>query len=136
MTVERHSGRCPCGISSCVSWIPNNRQITFRGNYNRNIEKLQTRATSPNRSTTSYLLKSQKSSQKIRKSNTCTQAAHVDDLGHWELKSKKTKMARAERNGEGMVGFFSRFFIYFARLVAIIGGSNSKNCRRYLFKKC
>ena len=53
------AGRCPCGISSCVSWIPNNRQIEFRGNYNRNIEKLQTRAISPNRSTfctTSYLL--------------------------------------------------------------------------------
>ena len=32
VTVERRSGRCPCGISSCVAWIPNNRQITFRGN--------------------------------------------------------------------------------------------------------
>ena len=31
---------------------------------------------------------------------------------------------------------FLSFFIYFARLVAIIGGSNSKDCRRYLFKKC
>ena len=46
------AGRCPCGISSCVAWIPNNRQITFRGNYNRK----QTRAISPYRSTTSYLL--------------------------------------------------------------------------------
>ena len=31
---------------------------------------------------------------------------------------------------------FLSFFIYFARLVAIIGGSYSKNQNRYRFKKC
>ena len=30
---------------------------------------------------------------------------------------------------------FLSLFIYFARLVAIIGGSYSKNCRTYRFKK-
>ena len=31
---------------------------------------------------------------------------------------------------------FLSFFIYFARLVAIVGGSYSKNHKRYRFKKC
>ena len=57
----------------------------------------------------------------------------MDDLGHWELKSTKSKMARGRL--KAWLVFLS-FFIYFPRLVAIIGGSNSKNCRRYLFKKC
>ena len=54
----------------------------------------------------------------------------MDDLGHWELKSTQTKMAR-----KAWLVFLS-FFIYFARLVAIIGGSYSKNHKRYRFKKC
>ena len=50
----------------------------------------------------------------------------------WELKSTKSKMARG-RQRAWLV--FLSFFIYFARLVAIIGGPNRKNCRRYRFKK-
>ena len=57
----------------------------------------------------------------------------VDDLGAWELKSTKSKMARRRQQKAWLV--FISFFIYFARLVAIIGGSNSKDCRRYRFKK-
>ena len=57
----------------------------------------------------------------------------VDDLGPWELKSTKSKMVRGRQRKAWLV--FLSFFIYFARLVAIIGGSNSKNCRRYRFKK-
>ena len=44
--------------------------------------------------------------------------AFLDDLGHWELKMLYPKMARGRH---GLVLFLS-FFIYFARLVAIIGG--------------
>ena len=51
----------------------------------------------------------------------------VDVLGHWEL----TLIRRW--GAEGMVVFLL-FFIHFARLVAIIGRSNSKNCIIYLLK--
>ena len=57
----------------------------------------------------------------------------VNDLGPWELKRTKSKMARRRQQKAWLV--FLSFFIYFARLVAIIGGSNSKDCRRYRFKK-
>ena len=57
----------------------------------------------------------------------------MDDLGPWELKSTKSKMARGRQRKAWLV--FLSFFIYFARLVAIIGGSNSKDCRSYRFKK-
>ena len=57
----------------------------------------------------------------------------MDDLGAWELNSTKSKMAR-ERQQKAWLVFLS-FFIYFARLVAIIGGSISKDCKRYRFKK-
>ena len=57
----------------------------------------------------------------------------MDDLGPWELKSTKSKMARGRQQKAWLV--FISFFIYFARLVAIIGGKNSKDCRRYRFKK-
>ena len=60
----------------------------------------------------------------------------MDDLGHWELKSTKSKMAGGRQCGRKAWLVFISFFIYFARLVAIIGGSNSKNCRKYRFKKC
>ena len=52
----------------------------------------------------------------------------VDVLGHWEL----TLIQRWR--AEGMVVFLL-FFIYFARLVAIIGRSNSKNGIVYLLKQ-
>ena len=52
----------------------------------------------------------------------------MDVLGHWKL--TLTQRWRAE----GMVVFL-RFFIYFARLVAIIGRSDSKNCIIYLLKQ-
>ena len=52
----------------------------------------------------------------------------VVDLGHWELSLIKDGARKAWL-------VFLSFFIYFARLVAIIGGSNSNNCRRYRFKK-
>ena len=52
----------------------------------------------------------------------------MDVLGHWEL----TLIQRWRT--EGMVVFLS-FFIYFARLVVIVGRSNSKNCIIYLFKQ-
>ena len=55
----------------------------------------------------------------------------MDDLGHWELKSTQTK----DGARKAWLVFLS-FFIYFARLVAIIGGSYSKNHKRYRFKKC
>ena len=51
----------------------------------------------------------------------------MDVSGHWEL----TLIQRWR--GEGMVVFLP-FFIYFARLVAIIGRSNSKKCIIYLLK--
>ena len=57
----------------------------------------------------------------------------MDDLGPWELNSTKSKMARGRHQKAWLV--FLSFFICFARLVAIIGGSNSKKCRRYPFKK-
>jgi len=52
----------------------------------------------------------------------------VDVLGHWEL----TLIQRWRV--EGMVVFLP-FFIYFARLVAIIDGSNRKNYIIYPFKQ-
>ena len=52
----------------------------------------------------------------------------MDVLGHWKL----TLIQRWR--AEGMVVFL-RFFIYFARLVAIIGISNSKNCMFYPLKQ-
>ena len=52
----------------------------------------------------------------------------MDVLGHWKL--TLTQRWRAE----GMVVSLS-FFIYFARLVAIIGRSDSKNCIIYLLKQ-
>ena len=57
----------------------------------------------------------------------------VDYFGSWELKSTKSKMARGRHQKAWLV--FLSFFICFARLVAIIGGSNSKKCRSYRFKK-
>ena len=45
----------------------------------------------------------------------------MDELGHWELKMLYPKMARGR---QGWVLFLS-FFIYFARLVAIIGGDKT-----------
>ena len=60
----------------------------------------------------------------------------MDDLRHWKLKSTKSKMARGRQCMQKAWLVFLSFFIYFARLVAIMGGSNSKNCRRYLLKKC
>ena len=48
--------------------------------------------------------------------------------GHWELNMIQRWRA------EGMV-LFRSFFIYFARLVAIIGGSNTTNNISYLFKQ-
>ena len=76
--------------------------------------------------------------------NTCThreptfqakskETAHCGRFGPWELKSTKSKMARGRQQKAWLV--FLSFFIYFARLVAILGGSNSKDCRRYRFKK-
>ena len=59
----------------------------------------------------------------------------VDDLGPWELKSTKSKMARGRQCMQRAWLVFISFFIYFARLVAIIGGTNSKDCTRYRFKK-
>ena len=52
----------------------------------------------------------------------------MDVLGHWEL----TLIQRWR--AEGMVVSLP-FFIYFARLVAIIGRSNSKNGIVYLLKQ-
>ena len=52
----------------------------------------------------------------------------MDVLGHWKLTLFQRWRA------EGMVVSLS-FFIYFARLVAIIGRSNSKNCIIYLLKQ-
>ena len=52
----------------------------------------------------------------------------MDVLGHWELTLVQRWRA------EGMVVFLP-FFIYFARLVAIIDGSNSKNYIIYLLKQ-
>ena len=57
----------------------------------------------------------------------------VDCFGPWELKSTTSKMARGRQHKAWLV--FLSFFICFARLVAIIGGSNSKDCRSYRFKK-
>ena len=57
----------------------------------------------------------------------------MNDLGPWDLKSTKSKMARGRQRKAWLV--FISFFIYFARLVAIIGGTNSNDCRRYRFKK-
>ena len=51
----------------------------------------------------------------------------MDVLGHWEL----TLIQRWR--AEGIVGFLL-FFILSARLVAIIGRSDSKNCIIYLLK--
>ena len=59
--------------------------------------------------------------------------AHCGRFG--ALGAKKYKIKDGARKAKGMVGF-SLVFIYFPRLVAIIGGSNSENCRRCLFKKC
>ena len=53
----------------------------------------------------------------------------MDVLGHWKL----TLIQRW--HAKGMVVFLP-FFIYFARLVAIRGRSNSKNCIIYLLKQC
>ena len=61
------------------------------------------------------------------------ETAHCGRFGPWELKSTKSKMARGRQQKAWLV--FLSFFIYFARLVAILGGSNSKDCRRYRFKK-
>ena len=61
----------------------------------------------------------------------------MDDLGSWELKITKSKMARGRQcrtvvpKQKAWLVFLS-FFIFFARLVAIIGGSNSKNCTHSL----
>ena len=55
------------------------------------------------------------------------EAAHCGRFGALGTKLN-SKMAR-----KAWLVFLS-FFIYFARLVAIIGGSNSNNCRRYRFK--
>ena len=52
----------------------------------------------------------------------------MDVLGHWEL----TLIQRWR--AEGMVVSLP-FFIYFARLVAIRGKSDSKNCIVYLLKQ-
>ena len=52
----------------------------------------------------------------------------MDGLGHWKLTLVQRWRA------EGMVVFL-RFFIYFARLVAIIGRSDSKNCIIYVLKQ-
>ena len=52
----------------------------------------------------------------------------MDVLGHWKL--TLTQRWRAE----GMVVSLP-FFIYFARLVAIRGRSDSKNCIVYLLKQ-
>ena len=52
----------------------------------------------------------------------------MDVLGHWKL----TLIQRW--HAEGMVVFLP-FFIYFARLVVIIGRSDSKTCIIYLLKQ-
>ena len=58
------------------------------------------------------------------------EAAHCGRFGALGTKNVIQKMARGRH---GWV--FLSLFIYFARLVAIIGGSYSKNCRTYRFKK-
>ena len=57
------------------------------------------------------------------------EAAHYERFG-----ALGTKLNSKMERGKAWLVFLP-FFIYFARLVAIIGGSNSKNCRRYPFKK-
>ena len=58
------------------------------------------------------------------------EAAHCGRFGALGTKNVIQKMARGRH---GWV--FLSLFIYFARLVAIIGGSYSKNYRKYRFKK-
>ena len=52
----------------------------------------------------------------------------MDVLGHW-------KLTLIQRWRVEDVVVFLPFFIYFARLVAIIGRSNSKNCISYLYEQ-
>ena len=58
------------------------------------------------------------------------EAAHCGRFG-----ALGTKKHTDKDGAEGRLVFLS-FFVYFARLVAIIGGSYSKNHKRYRFKKC
>ena len=63
------------------------------------------------------------------------ETAHCGRFGALGAKKHKIKDGARKAMPKAWLVFLS-FFIYFARLVKIIGGSNRKNCRRYLFKRC
>ena len=62
------------------------------------------------------------------------ETAHCGRFGTLGTKKHKIKDGARKAVRKAWLVFLS-FFIYFARLVAIIGGSNSKDCRSYRFKK-
>ena len=61
-------------------------------------------------------------------------SAKSKEAAHYERFGALGTMLNSKMARKAWLVFLS-FFIYFARLVAIIGGSNSKNCRSYRFKK-
>ena len=61
-------------------------------------------------------------------------AAHCGRFGTLGTKKHAIKDGAQKAVPKAWLVFLS-FFKYISRLVGIIGGSNSKNCRRYRFKK-